>query len=270
MDGKKNHSDRLQDQPNHPSQELTMSDALQAVSYRYLSSTHQAILNLSNRTTEEQLEFDLENIVNSIGFDMYHYSGNFRLKNNQSVQRVASNLPKSWLDKHIHNDSPDPIRVLAQHRLTPIIFENLTTAATVSDDNCFALSIIGVGAAVIFPAHAKSGDTAVLGFFTRNDRPDVEGVIDGSLGELSLLTTYFHDAITKNVAHSSSLPKAPLTPREIECLQLIANYKSNWVISRIFGTSEHAVVYYVRRLMWKLDAQNRHQAVERAAACGLI
>lgn len=248
-----------------------MSDALQAVSHRYLSPVHQAIVDLSNCDTEKQLESGLKIIIHSLGFDMYHYSGNFGLKNNQSAQRITSNLPKSWLEKHVHtNDSSDPIMKLTQHRLTPIIFRNLANPATVSDDSYCTPNIIGVGAAVIFPVYAKKGDAAALGFFIRNDRTDAEGVIDESLGELSLLTAYFHDAITKIIAHSNFIPKSPLTPREIECLQLIANYKSNWAISRIFGTSEHAVVYYVRRLMWKLDAQNRHQAVERAAACGLI
>jgi LuxR family quorum-sensing transcriptional regulator LasR len=56
----------------------------------------------------------------------------------------------------------------------------------------------------------------------------------------------------------------------MECLYWIAHHKSNWAIAKIIGISEHGVVYYVRRLMWKLDAQNRYHAVARANACGML
>lgn len=248
-----------------------MSDALPAASYPYLSSVHRAILNLPNCGTEDDLVIELKTIINFIGFAFYHYSGSFRISNNKHVQRTVSNLPETWCESHSRSDEgSDPIMELVHQRLTPMIWEYESDSAVNAAHSGSTSAATGVGVGAIFPIHTKNGDTGVFGFFTRKDDCDKEEAIDRSLGEMSLASTYFHEAMTKIVARSDRLPKVPLTRREIECLQLIANYKSNWVISRIFGTSEHAVVYYVRRLMWKLDAQNRHQAVERAAACGLI
>jgi len=214
---------------------------------------------------------ELESVINSIGFSFYHYSGNLRIHGNNNVQHTVSNLPASWKERHMRADGAhDPIRQVAQHRLTPVIFESRKNDSADFACDHEVLNIEGVGIGAIFPIHAHNGDTAVLGLFMRSDCDNIDKIIDLPLGEMSLTAIYFHDAMARTISKSHWEPKAPLTHREIECLQLIANYKSNWVISRILGISEHGVVYYVRRLMWKLDAQNRYQAVERAAAYGLI
>jgi DNA-binding CsgD family transcriptional regulator len=224
---------------------------------------------LSNCTTEAALAIELGKIVNDIGFDFYHHFSNFGSCDN--AQRTLSNLPKSLNEVHMRKiDLNDIIMQSTHHRLTPMIII-VPTGQSVESSNLYSvLPNVDIGTGAIFPIHSKNSDSSALGFFMHKDRVNTEQTIYASLGAMSLAATYLHDAMSRIMTKSDRIPKVPLTRRELECLQLIADYKSNWVISRIFGTSEHAVVYYVRRLMWKLDAQNRHQAVERAAACGLI
>jgi DNA-binding CsgD family transcriptional regulator len=63
---------------------------------------------------------------------------------------------------------------------------------------------------------------------------------------------------------------APLTPREIEVLNHLAEGVSNKTIARRLGISVHTVKFHVRSLLDKLDATGRTDAVAHAARIGVI
>lgn len=62
----------------------------------------------------------------------------------------------------------------------------------------------------------------------------------------------------------------PLTPREQEVLQLLAEGMANRAIAQELGISEHTVKFHVNAIMGKLEAQSRTEAVVRATRLGLI
>lgn len=63
---------------------------------------------------------------------------------------------------------------------------------------------------------------------------------------------------------------APLTPREDEVLQLLAQGMTNKAIAQALGITDHTVKFHVNALMTKLGAQSRTEAVVRATRAGLI
>jgi two-component system nitrate/nitrite response regulator NarL len=66
------------------------------------------------------------------------------------------------------------------------------------------------------------------------------------------------------------LPSDPLTARETEVIQLIAQGLPNKVIAQRLGISEHTVKFHVNAILRKLDAQSRTEAVVRAYRLGII
>lgn len=62
----------------------------------------------------------------------------------------------------------------------------------------------------------------------------------------------------------------PLTPREQEVLQLLAEGLTNRAIAQKLDVSEHTVKFHVTAIMSKLDAQSRTEAVVRATRLGLL
>jgi len=62
----------------------------------------------------------------------------------------------------------------------------------------------------------------------------------------------------------------PLTPREIEVLQLLAEGLSNKEIGSRLGISESTAKFHVNSILGKLGAQGRTDAVVRAARMGLV
>jgi DNA-binding NarL/FixJ family response regulator len=72
-------------------------------------------------------------------------------------------------------------------------------------------------------------------------------------------------------AHPQEMPPVePLTGREREVLQLLAEGLSNRAIAQALAISEHTVKFHVNAIMSKLDAQSRTEAVVRATRLGLI
>jgi DNA-binding CsgD family transcriptional regulator len=63
---------------------------------------------------------------------------------------------------------------------------------------------------------------------------------------------------------------APLTPREVEVLNQLAEGVSNKTIARRLGISVHTVKFHVASLLDKLDATGRTDAVAHAARIGVL
>jgi len=62
----------------------------------------------------------------------------------------------------------------------------------------------------------------------------------------------------------------PLTPREADVLMLLAEGASNKTIARRLGISVHTAKFHVGRLLDKLDASGRTDAVAHAARIGVL
>jgi DNA-binding NarL/FixJ family response regulator len=62
----------------------------------------------------------------------------------------------------------------------------------------------------------------------------------------------------------------PLTPREIEVLELLAEGLPNREIGRRLGISDQTVKFHVASISGKLGAANRTDAVRRAVRRGLV
>lgn len=62
----------------------------------------------------------------------------------------------------------------------------------------------------------------------------------------------------------------PLTPREIEVLELLAEGLSNKAIAARLGISDQTVKFHVSSICAKLPARNRTDAVRRAIHRGII
>jgi two-component system, NarL family, response regulator YdfI len=63
---------------------------------------------------------------------------------------------------------------------------------------------------------------------------------------------------------------APLTPRELEVLRLVADGAANKEIAWRLGISEHTVKFHVASILGKLNAGTRTEAVTRGLKSGLI
>jgi DNA-binding NarL/FixJ family response regulator len=71
-------------------------------------------------------------------------------------------------------------------------------------------------------------------------------------------------------SHASEEPVEPLTPRELEVLQLLAAGLGNKEIASRLKISDHTVKFHVASIMGKLGAESRTEAVTMGIRQGLI
>ncbi|WP_420810466.1 helix-turn-helix domain-containing protein [Corticimicrobacter populi] len=64
--------------------------------------------------------------------------------------------------------------------------------------------------------------------------------------------------------------KKPLSPRELDCLNWIAQGKTSWETSRILQMSQRTVDYHIQSACTKLNAANRTAAVACAIRRRLV
>jgi DNA-binding CsgD family transcriptional regulator len=69
---------------------------------------------------------------------------------------------------------------------------------------------------------------------------------------------------------TAGMDGAALTPREREVLELLTEGASNKIIARRLGISIHTAKFHVGRVIDKLDATGRTDAVAHAARTGVI
>jgi DNA-binding NarL/FixJ family response regulator len=86
----------------------------------------------------------------------------------------------------------------------------------------------------------------------------------------SLLQPIVASRLLRHVSQEPEQPVEPLTPRELEVLERLAQGLQNKEIAAELVISERTVKFHVSAILGKLDAGNRTEAVAIAAQRGLI
>lgn len=86
---------------------------------------------------------------------------------------------------------------------------------------------------------------------------------------MTLVSNYL-DLPLAGVRQTVSVKGAPLTGKEVACLEWCKEGKTNWEIGEILRISEKTVEFHLRNVMNKLEATNRIRAVVLAIKAGVI
>jgi two-component system, NarL family, response regulator YdfI len=99
---------------------------------------------------------------------------------------------------------------------------------------------------------------------------EIHAAIEAAAAGLAVLPPEALRTLQPRAIRSSAGPVAPLTPREIEILALLAEGLGNKVAAARLGISEHTVKTHVESLFAKLGVTTRTEAVMTGARLGLI
>jgi DNA-binding NarL/FixJ family response regulator len=155
-------------------------------------------------------------------------------------------------------DAPDAARLDA---LVARRYADLPRAAVILTDDAVLPAVL---------AHAGLRGWACLGRETDADQLDL--AVRAAEAGLVLLDL---PLAANTLGHPPGVPAAatasePLTPRELQVLQLVAQGLPNKGIARQLGISENTAKFHVASLTGKLGASSRTEAVTLAARRGLI
>ncbi len=116
-------------------------------------------------------------------------------------------------------------------------------------------------------AAAASG---ARGIVLRDTAPDrLVAALEAAARGLVVLDPALAELLPRRRPSPSDLVE-PLTPREDEVLQLLAEGRSNKSIAARLGISEHTAKFHVNAILGKLGAATRTEALAQAARLGLV
>jgi len=127
---------------------------------------------------------------------------------------------------------------------------------------------------VLLPEDGPAADlweAGAAGLLRREaDGETMLAALQAAARSLLVLDPAFSPALLPAKEPVFNLPVDPLTPRELEVLQLLTEGLANKAIARRLQISDHTVKFHVNAIMTKLGAQSRTEAVVRATRLGLI
>ena len=219
-------------------------------------------------------------IVTKLGFDSFMYGMSMAKckPDNESRGYVWTTLPKEWVELYDRNAyvEVDPRLTHTFSRTAPFIWDRTNVG---SDFRVLQFltdaARFGVCSGVVFsfqdPTHARiivAINSTILEIDARR-RTEIES----KLGDLLLLATEFHDFFMAQLigrAGGLSQHVARLSSRELQCLQMAANGMTSADIGIKLGITERTANFHFGNIIGKLDVLNRHEAIAKAVATGLI
>jgi len=119
---------------------------------------------------------------------------------------------------------------------------------------------------LVVPLHRGGSHYGLVSLVTNNHTLD-----SAQKTELTAVSITFHDRMRYHVPREGfRVPPAALTPREIECIRLIAQGLSDIKAGEVLGISGSTVHEHAERAKRKLDAGNRAELVAIATAFAII
>jgi len=212
-----------------------------------------------------QLRALLREAVWALGFHHFLLQGS-------AGQVWLADLPQAW--KVASASSGDAALVTAAQSYAPFLWTDIPRLIAVSpaqSEFMDAVHAAGVGAAVTVPIH-RSRNTDKTGGYSEFAGCCSFMMKHGvSLPLSSLAAAHYVGALTFDAAEnlrqarSPGSPRGPqLTPRQRDCVVLVAQGKSDWEVGQLLGISESTVHKHIEDAKKRFTVSTRIQLVVRS------
>jgi two-component system, NarL family, nitrate/nitrite response regulator NarL len=181
---------------------------------------------------------------------------------------IAGQSDGTTLNNDIEMFRPDILLVDMGWHNEPM---RLRLASMDSDLPILALVTSGDSDDSLLPLVQSLATFANYGVLLRDSDPDTIllalNALDGGLLVIDpVLSSLINIPINRDIVPLAT----PLTPRENEVLQLVAQGLTNKAIALQLSITQHTVKFHVNAIMGKLDAQSRTEAVVSATRLGMV
>lgn len=205
-----------------------------------------------------------------IGFEYCSYGMAFPLPLANPKIVIFNNYPKNWWDRYQSENymAIDPTIAHAFSSTTPLLWNaNVFASAPKMWDE---VKSHGLNHGWGQPTRDTSGTKGMLTISRGSERIGKKELSENAPRMLHMAQTMMVGMTA--LAFPKALPEssARLTPREKEVLCWAADGKTSYEIGRILILSISAVNFHIKNAMTKLNANNKTQAVVKAALLGLL
>jgi DNA-binding CsgD family transcriptional regulator len=226
---------------------------------------------LSNCETSGQVGAAFARTIAPHGFTMVSCGGSRETPSGRVWDFFFNTWPAEWLREYQANDYVrlDMLPAMARLTATPFTWRELlrdreqTPKQLAFHERVRELGVID-GYAV--PIHFPGGDVGLCVSVATHPVEDTEERV-----ALHMASLYAHQRCRAlgGLTDASSV-KAPLSPRELECLKWVLDGKSDTDIGKILGISHTTVHFHIERVKKKLGVRTRTQAAAMIMTLGYL
>jgi LuxR family quorum-sensing transcriptional regulator LasR len=221
----------------------------------------------------DQLRLATLEYVKALGFHYFSYTVRYALQRTPR-QFAFGNYPTRWRNRYAKAgyEHIDPTVLHCMRHVTPIIWDADLFCGEREARLIEEARRYGLNTGVSFPVHRAGSEMAIFSLVSREDEAKFMPWIRAMLASGHQLALQVHEAAVQLLEAQPQAARHdhPLTPREIECVQLAAAGKTAREIARLLGVAESTVIYHFRRVGQKFNLTDRKQIVARAIGLGLI
>lgn len=218
-----------------------------------------------------ELRMLVTNVAVELGFDYFALLDHASLGKRDGCLVRIDNYPASWTREMVARDyaARDPVH-LACHR-TNIGFRWRDISRLITLDACHKTILarsrcFGLGSGFTVPANVPGEPSASCSFAVRTGgKLPLE-----RLPSAELVGAHALRAARRLRPWPGRASPPRLSPRELECLRLVALGKTDWEIARIIGVHAETARQYVKRARAAYAVVSRTQLVVRGLADHLI
>lgn len=232
---------------------------------------HTTLLRIAEVSDRESLDTVIKELAVGYGLKSAAYFGIRLSGRSNNDPFLAVTYSPDWVEHYKERRfvEIDPVIQTGFRRLLPLDWDGFAR----TDERVKTLfgeaAEFGLGKkGLSVPVHGRHGDRGL--FSISCDRADREWTNDKLryLRDFQVLATHIHDKVLRLEGHRPLEPH--LSPRELECLQWIAEGKTAWECATILGLSQHTVRCYLESIRYKLNATSNTHAVSIAHKSGLF
>jgi len=219
--------------------------------------------------------------VRKLGFDGFMYAtASYHLRpNNDERIYVFTTLPREWVQRYDQQAyvECDPRVLYSFESALPLVWDHASERGKNPRTDAFLKDAAahGVGSGVAFPVYAGFPARTLVALSFAETRIDEtrRAHIATHLGDIVLFGQAFHEIFVRGVIEKGIAPQfegAPLSGRERQCLQMAAHGMTGAEIAFKLGISERTVTFHFANITSKLGVLNRHEAIAKSIAQGVI
>ncbi len=238
------------------------------------ADTFELITRFNDASDEKTLVDLLQTLSQQMGFD--HFMLGFMSPS--SIQRpdarIFNGCPAHWAQTYHEKRlfSVDPLVRKGMAQSTPILWADLIVECCNQQD-AVGLEVMmlareaGLRDGITIPWHGPNGHVGLLSLITNSLRSEHQWL--SAIPFLSWLATHIFEAVAR-VCLSDTLPREPLSSRELEVCQWAAEGKQVSDIAKILGITPRTVTFHLERIVDKFGASSKNQAISLALKQGLV
>jgi DNA-binding CsgD family transcriptional regulator len=225
------------------------------------------------------LDSAMRSVVGGFGFACFTYGRLAEPRLHPDARSLLwTTSSREWVDLYDRKSyiEVDPRLTESGQRATPVLWDGAALRRVgalrgfLADAARFG---IRSGVSVSFRAPDHSRVVVALDSPVSPVDPGRQARIARRMGDIVLLALRFHDVFMAPVTRepfAAAACGAPLTARERECLCMAAHGLTSAQIGRKLDVAPRTVDFHFRNVVTKLGVLNRHEAIARGIATGLI